>query len=157
MGMYTGLKVHVKLKPEFIPMIEKIMGVNGAEINYDVLWKNHGYDFTDAWATYWRSSSIPFGSPSTIWDQHDPEWQRSNENGIWKFQTALKNYEDEIDYFLENVLLNITEESYHIEKLYEEYDVGALYEIKDGKLENVRKAYSSYPNDDWSGWAYYGE
>lgn len=149
MGMYTGLKVHVKIKEEYIPMIEKIMGANGAEINYDVLWDNLGYDFTDTWAKVWRSSSIPYGSTSTIWNEDDPEWQRFFENGIWKFQTALKNYENEIDLFLEHVLPEITEECYYVESLYEEDRTGDIYDLVDGKFVVIQES-SGYDWDD--GW-----
>lgn len=145
MGMYTGLRVKVMIKEEYRPMIQEI---------------NEGYewmDFTDQFpflkefAFLGRAGFIPGGVLSYMPDS----WEKGNfpnqtptdgfENnfdmgtGFWTFQCSLKNYENEIQQFLESVLSVIISESEHIEVLYEEWEESILYEFVEGKIQNSGK------------------
>ena len=49
------------------------------------------------------------------------------------FQCSLKNYDDTIEYFLENIVTKICSKLLHCEVLYEEYENSTLYELSDCK------------------------
>jgi hypothetical protein len=146
MGMYTGLRIRVKLKPEFIPAIQTVMDGEG-----DSIWSNLGYDFLDEWAKVGRSNFIPNGALAYMpWDKNDSFWQDSlTLDGEWQFQCSLKNYENEVENFIVNVLGRIIEESLHVEVLYEEWDSSDMYKFIDNKWElledhSVNTPYDAY-------------
>lgn len=147
MGMYTGLRCHVKLKEEFIPLIDKLIKEDKGD---EYPWRDLGYNFTDEFDKIGRSFCIPFGSLAYMpWEDDDPEWQHSLKNDEWIFQCSLKNYESEIEYFLENVLVNIIDSVIYIETLYEENDVGDIYDLVDGKLKIVKEATTQIIRTDY--------
>ena len=63
----------------------------------------------------------------------------NKDTGELNFQCSLKNYEGEIQAFL-NIIPNFTEVLYHCEVLYEEWLTGNLYEIQDKELVLIVKA-----------------
>lgn len=137
MGMYTGLRVNVTVKDEYRKMIRAI---NGGE---EWLQFSCEYPFLADYATLGRSDFIPHGMLSYMpysWETEDYRATDGFETGInmitgkWTFQCSLKNYENEIEKFLDEVLPNIITSSEHIEYFYEEWDSGRLYELVDGKL-----------------------
>jgi hypothetical protein len=136
MGMYTGLRCHVKVKEEFIPIIQNVM-----DRLEDETWANTGYGFLDEWSKVDRSSFIPFGALAYMpWNENDPFWSRSlTLDGEWKFQCSLKNYKREIEIFLTEVLPKIIDESYRIEYLYEEWDAPDIYKFIDGNIKLIEK------------------
>lgn len=137
MGMYTGLRVKVTVKDEYRNMISAIN--EGAEWGYF----SKQYPFIAEYAKLARSEFIPSGSLCYMpysWETKDYEptdgfdGNLNMETGKWTFQCSLKNYENEIEKFLDEVLPNIITSSEHIEYFYEEWDSGRLYELVDGKL-----------------------
>jgi hypothetical protein len=123
MGMYTDLSVKVKLKPEFVPIIQKVIARD-----YENVWTNLGYDFMDDYANFSRSGCIPYGFI------YEPELKHQLTDGVWQFCCSLKNYDDTIEYFLDNVLSKIIDESYLISYRYEEWVSERLYTFVDGKF-----------------------
>ena len=147
MGMYTGLRVKVTVKEEYRGMINEIN--NGAE------WREFStrHPFVAEYARLGRSEFIPSGMISYMpdyWETEDYEatdgFDRKidMETGYWTFQCSLKDYENEIEKFLDEVLPNIITSSEHIEYFYEEWDSGRLYEFVDGKLVVIQHGTWSY-------------
>lgn len=137
MGMYTGLRCKVKVKPQWHEAIDQL-------INKQCYWEDiqvadpFVMKVIDTWTNVGRSSMIPFGGIVYVdWDENDSDWQRSYKDGIWIFQCSLKNYEDEIGQFLKYVLPNIISESYIIESRYEEDEEETKYKFVDGAIERI--------------------
>lgn len=77
------------------------------------------HPFLMEWAGVWRADFIPFGALAYMpWDDDDPEC--SFKDGFWVFQCSLKNYEGEIEYFVETVLSRIVDVRHVLYSLYEE-------------------------------------
>lgn len=132
MGMYTGLRVKAYIKPEFAEMVSAI-------VNRDAEWKDFDYPFLEEFKVFSRARFIPFGAMSYM----PEDWYNDNgfdiEQGVWNFACSLKNYEGEIDKFLEDVLPNIAITA-TAERLYEEEAVSALYEISEGVIVETRES-----------------
>lgn len=128
MGMYTGLRCFIEVKPEFHPLIEEVMQAwkegrpRGEEPWERAAAKFPEYPWLNDWSVVGRASFIPFGALCYMpWDPQDPEWSPAKfENGFWKFQCSLKNYSGEIEYFVETVLQRITLRVCELYSLYEE-------------------------------------
>lgn len=122
MGMYTGLRAKLSIKEEFWPVIEELMKFDAAESEWGrVAEMFPQYPFLAEWAGAGRCDFIPFGALCYMpWEDTDPEWQRSFKDGLWVFQCSVKNYEDEIEFFVETVLPHIVEACYELYSLYEE-------------------------------------
>lgn len=140
MGMYTGLRVKVVVKEEYRDMIQKIN--NGAE--WDEF--TNEFPFLSNYSKLDRAEFIPCGGlfympDNWIIGEYPNEkatdgFERNidMETGYWSFQCSLKNYNDEIEQFFEEVLSNIIESSEHIEYRYEEWNKSIMYEYKDGNI-----------------------
>lgn len=123
--MYTGLRACIKIKPEFRQDIKKLHDDNG--------WENTNIPNIDKWMNFDRRGFIPFGALTCMPDDFgDPFEDRRDEYGSvsggtkfdgewWTFSCSLKNYEGEIQFFIENVLKHIVEEVDYCESLYEDY------------------------------------
>lgn len=128
MGMYTGLRCHIEVKPEFWPVIEEVMkGFLDDDLNDSDPWDRAATKFPEyrwlrSWSNVDRANFIPFGALAYMpWDDKDPEWEPEKfENGFWKFQCSLKNYQGEIEYFVETILKRITLRVCELYSLYEE-------------------------------------
>lgn len=134
MGTYTGLRCKVKLKNEFVPIIEKMIK--------NTSWAKLGYDFLDDFEVYSRSNLIPFGPLCSVpnsWNTEKAlcEWKTRIEDEMWIFQCSLKDYDNTIQYFFINVLSKIAESSQHIEVLYGSYGNPVMLEIFDGNVTKV--------------------
>lgn len=150
MGMYTGLRCKVKVKPEWREAINQLIDPKndddwrGIQIADPFIMK-----VVDIWSQVGRSGFIPFGGIAYVdWDENDEEWKRSFKDDIWVFQCTLKNYEDEIGTFLKSILPNIICESYIIETRYEEDEKETKYKLIDGSIVRI---YDQLDNDDDSG------
>lgn len=124
MGMYTGLRFKVTVKPEYREILDKI-------INSDTFleWGSfEGTPFTKEWEEYSRSGFIPWGCVCYMPDSWGDNVNRYNaDTGMWEVVCSLKNYFGTIEYFLENVLSPIIESYKYIEHLYEEEDEPIKY------------------------------
>ena len=124
MGMYTGLRFKVTVKPKYREMLDEI-------INSDTFleWGSfEGTPFTKEWEEYNRSSFIPWGCVCYMPDSWGDNVNKyNNDTGTWEVVCSLKNYCDTIEYFLEKVLSPIIESYEYIEHLYEENDEPTKY------------------------------
>lgn len=131
MGMYTGLRCKVKLKSEFVLVIQRLLETGN--------WSDLGYDFLDQFSSFSRADFIPFGDLSYMPDEWESEealkeWDNRIENGCWIFQCSLKNYDDTIEEFFNTVLPHIVTEVNHLEYFYEEMESSVFYELLNGEI-----------------------
>ncbi|PFX43670.1 hypothetical protein COL24_05255 [Bacillus toyonensis] len=142
--MYTGLRVKVTVKKDYLKMIIEI---NNEESDFsDYVDK---YSFLDNFSKLKRSELIPSGTTAympTSWEIGEyPNEQATDgferqfniETGFWAFQCCLKNYGNVIDHFLTDVLANIIESAEHIETKHEEDDVSKMFDFVNGKIVRV--------------------
>ena len=118
MGMYTTVVAEVRLKPEAVPIIARLLAEGG--------WRGlvGDYPWLKDWAEYSRADFIPLGNPG----------ENSLEGDIWKFECELKNYDGTIGYFFENVLPKLAEEVLSLVTQYEDDDYPTVWEMQDGKI-----------------------
>ncbi|MEM5592822.1 hypothetical protein AAHH67_15635 [Niallia circulans] len=160
MGMYTGLRFKGIVKPEYREMIKEIN--DGADWN-DFTEK---FPFLTDYANQDRAEFIPRGSlaymPDT-WEEGEFPDQMSTdgfersinlETGYWTFQCSLKNYNQEIEQFINEVLPKIIDSAEHIEYFYEEWARSIFYELKDEKIvdsdrKGILYGYEGEENNYW--------
>lgn len=142
MGMYTGLRFKGIVKPEYREMIK--------EINDGADWSDFAekFPFLTNYASLDRAEFIPRGSLAYMpdsWEEGKFPNQEATDGfernidlktGYWTFQCSLKNYNQEIQQFFSEVLLEIIDSVDHIEYYYEEWARSKFYELKDGKIVN---------------------
>ena len=143
MGMYTGLRCKVKIKEEYIAALKELE-------NIDYEWSEHSIKEFRDFGELPRASFIPCGALAYMpgcWeklkenavDKYDTEdvdeFKRglNEESRIWTFQCSLKDYDNEIEYFIKNIIPIISDEVYHLEKLYEEWETSILYKMDESK------------------------
>lgn len=152
MGNYTGLRAKVFVKKEYRKMI--------SEINEDAEWSDFvgEFPFLKEYSKLDRAEFIPRGLISYMpddWEEAITSFRKNTypmyiatdgfhreidmDTGYWTFQCSLKNYENEIEKFFEDVLSKIIDSSEHIEYLYEEWDGSLMYEFKDGKIVQIKQ------------------
>lgn len=141
MGMYTLFKFTGLLKNEFVSDINKLLEEDNQWINFA-----SKYEFAKHFADLPRSDMIPFGAISAyneektgskyanIIDSWDP-WDIGSYYTL-TFNCDLKNYDDEIEAFINEIAINICSE-FIAESWYEESNFPIIYYGKDGKLSNV--------------------
>lgn len=139
MGMYTGLRVKVTVKQTYREMIK--------QINEGASWNEFTkeFPFLNNYAKQHRANFIPRGAIAYI-DQWETgkypntiatdgfERYINMDTGYWIFQCSLKNYNQEIQEFLKEVLPEIIESSDHIEYRYEECDESVFYKYSNGQI-----------------------
>lgn len=162
MGMYTGLRFKGIIKLECRKDIDAV-------INSDIHWKQCENSVLKSFGYMERASMIPFGALAYMPDS----WETMKEGGTdWRdmiatdgfdlsfnkdtgrltFQCSLKNYNDEIDIFISNVIPEICESVEHCEEYYEEDDVSDLYYLEDGEMvryEGIRYRFFDEEVDMW--------
>lgn len=143
MGMYTGIRFKGYIKPEFREKFEAI-AIDGE-------WENSEYELFKTFGRNRRSSFIPMGALSYMPD----EWEENEiatdgferawvkDTGYWVFQCSLKNYENEIEQWLE-MLPYFIEKIVHLEYFYEEMDYSKQYDIVDGEVRVINYAFKDY-------------
>ncbi|AQS10588.1 hypothetical protein CLOBY_27330 [Clostridium saccharobutylicum] len=163
MGMYTGFRFKGVIKKEYREDIIKMLSEGDwSECVSSVL-----LDFDNAD----RSPAIPFGTICYMpdcWEEDTGEkdeygeilkatngFERyfNKETGLLCFQCSLKNYESTIEHFIEKIIPVICEQLIHCEKLYEEWDVSNLYELKDGKVKQLDYGIR-YEDDEYISFSY---
>lgn len=131
--MYTGLRAKVELKDEFEKPIIDLHYRDFKEIpsgwNY-IQEKYPDFPNIDTWCGFNRKGFIPFGvlayMPDDFSEYMPDEETRSiiqigGHNLRWEFCCSLKNYQNEIEYFVTNILFRISNKIFYCESLYEEY------------------------------------
>jgi hypothetical protein len=165
MGMYTGLRFRGYIKPEYRQMIQEILG------DYDNWqdrkhWEHYieQFPFLENFATLPRASMIPFGGHAympDVWDNKENivtssfKRQFDMETGYFAFSCSLKNYDDEIDTFISEVIPIMCESTDHIEEFYEEWHESNLYALKDGLIVDaghISYYDESYDDLDYNYW-----
>jgi hypothetical protein len=152
--MYTSFRCKLKLKEEFIPIIEEMIseGLDWNEISTD-------NELIKEFSVCDRANFIPYGSLSyapDLWEQEDStKWNRSIENDIWTFQCSIKNGET-IREFMKKVVPVISEESLHLEMFYEENVYSTMYQLIDGSIVEIEEKhkYGYDEQDDYQGYGY---
>ena len=136
MGMYTGLRFKVHVKEKYQKALEKMLeGYTWTEIE--------GIPKTKDWLMVGRCDFIPWGMLCYMPVEWDDELEKEMndqhsvyENGIWRVICSLKNYNNEIDYFVHNILSELVDEVYYCESLYEEYpEEPTIYTLEDMRGE----------------------
>jgi hypothetical protein len=119
MGMYTGLRFEAKLKPIVADSIKLLY----REGNSDGFWINLSQiiPISDRWLMKSRKDFIPFGAISYMPSDWD-ETPTGIDGQTWKVCCSLKNYEEEIELFLRDVLPYLISEFCRVEYRYEEWD-----------------------------------
>lgn len=121
MGMYTGLVFEAKIREEYQWILEELFsGHNWEEINHPLAQK---------WGAKMRSGHIPFGGSAYLDDwsadklyEISGTQQSTYEDGILYCQCSLKNYDQEIEFFLEQILPHLIEEQVTAYYKYEEWE-----------------------------------
>lgn len=159
MGMYTGLRFKAIIKQEYIDDIQKML-----KSNNDEPWEDCESDVLKSFAKISRSSFIPFGCLAYMpdcWENEDGtdsdgfERDFNNETGRFAFQCSLKNYDETIEYFINNVVPIICDKLIHCETLYEEVNVSTMYGLNDGKIEELDYGIRYQESDFYKDESYY--
>lgn len=116
MGMYTGLRAKVKIKPEYDSTIKTLYK--------ESCWDNTNAPNLDEWMKYQRYNSIPFCQseymPDDFYKNEDRHIYEEIYDRVWEFACSLKN-SGEIQFFVPNVLFPMCDEVYYCQSLFEEY------------------------------------
>lgn len=121
MGMYTGLRGKIELEPFMI----HAFNMGGT---YGCLWRravelapNKEVSLIlSEWRKLPRADSIPFGYLAYMPDEWEESWKEPEvKDGFLHFSCSLKNYNNEIETFIDYVLPLIGK-SWSLESLYEE-------------------------------------
>lgn len=119
--MYTGLRFEAKLKPFVADAMSLIISDDN---RYSEFWSSLAgiISIDPNWLKVGRRDFIPYGGLSYMPD----DWNWSNDIGYatqkWSVCCSLKNYEGEIETFLELVMPFLIEDYCEVEVLYEEWD-----------------------------------
>lgn len=153
MGMYTGLRIKVTVKEEYRLMIE--------DINDGARWRDYVIDFPflSDYSQQGKAEFIPSGMlcymPNSWEEGKFPNQLPTDgfdrnidmQTGEWTFQCSLKNYNSEIEQFLNEVLVNIIADAKHIEYFYEDYKVSRMFDFIDGKIIENHSGGIRYESD----------
>lgn len=146
MGMYTGLRASVVIKPQWrgaIGLLHESRNTPKTSFSSGQDWEAVFAQYPDLpglydWVKVGRRDFIPFGAlaymPEDFSDAEDGESfsKYDADSGRWTFCCSLKNYEGEIRQFVEEVLSHIVDSVDYCESLYEEFPW--------------------YDNSDWRAW-----
>lgn len=151
MGMYTGVRCKVIIKPEYRDEIERL-----SKDHYN--WADSKIDFMKEYGQDYRATFIPLGALAYMpnsWEidgRATDDFERSfnKEIGLWTFQCSLKNYEHTIEHFFEDVLAKIAQEIIHLEYYYEEWISSWMYDLKGNKIvrSGIGIKYNFYEEED---------
>lgn len=139
MGMYTGLRGQIKLKDNDLTktIVEKDFDWSTIRMAY--------FDNTmSAWENVRRCNFIPNGAVCYMPDQWG-DWFKIVEDKTLRFCCSLKNYENEIETFIEKVLPHIAD-AWVLESFYEESVWSTLHVNgqPDDEWFNTYKDYDPY-------------
>ena len=127
MGNYTGLRVNGIVKPEYNDLVENIHSrrYRWSDFNNIEVIKN----FSDLP----RASMIPNGTSAYMpidWEDEGNSFIK--ETGRWNFQCSLKDYNDEIAYFIDYIIPELFIFTDKIEVLYEDWEDSKFYKLQNG-------------------------
>lgn len=143
MGMYTGLRGKITLKDNNLTkaILEK-------DFDWEAIRNSYYNETISAWANVGRCNFIPFGAVCYMPDSWG-DWFQTTDGLTLTFCCSLKNYENEIQTFVEKVLPEIADD-WVLEGLYEESVYSTLY--KKGNFPktsfNTYKDYDPYDEQE---------
>lgn len=139
MGMYTGIRFVGMLKKDYIDDIEEL--IDSVDSKMDWIKFAEKYPFAKEFSSLPRAQFIPFGAMTYNEDKFGTTFSNivtgddgSDPYGYREtlvFQCDFKNYDDEIECFLETVATNLCDK-FVAEKWYEENAFPRVY-LYDGK------------------------
>lgn len=139
MGMYTGLRGKIKLKDNGLSqrIIEK-------DFDWQAVRDSYYCETISAWANVGRNRFIPFGAVCYMPDSWG-DWFQTVDGLTLTFCCSLKNYENEIQTFIDKVLPDIADD-WALESLYEESVYSTLHKKDqvDNEKFNTYKDYDPY-------------
>ena len=139
MGMYTGLRGKITLKDNGLSkvIIEK-------DFDWGTIRNSYFNETVSTWANVGRCNFIPFGAVCYMPDSWG-DWFQTVDGLTLTFCCSLKNYECEIQTFIDKVLPEIAED-WSLESLYEESAYSTLYKKGQEPNEefNTYKDYDGY-------------
>ena len=155
MGTYTGLKIKAIIHPDF------------REVMYDTFY--NGWESNEMFhhlAKLRASHFIPFGrggipyqwqTDEDRWANDEPDFSCDQDTGYVVFRCGLKNYDNEIETFIETIPL-WAEAVALCEVLCEDWPYSRLYSLLEGKMvlvrtelgETVMKSSGNSHPDDYS-------
>ena len=132
MGMYTGIRFKGIIKKEYLDGFDDIAFRGNWELSNHEIFREFG--------KLPRADMIPRGSLSYMpdeWEQtHDFDLCFDQSKGRWEFNCSLKNYNGEVEEFLE-MIPNFVEYLIYLEVRYEEWEESRFYQLVDGQLKEV--------------------
>lgn len=172
MGMYTGVRFKGYVKPEFRKIFKKI-ALSGE-------WKNSKDEVFAEFGKLNRAVLIPCGTLEYMPDEWEEDFLDENGEkvisfwnfykqkptdgfdlyysevtGYWTFQCSLKNYEFEIEQWIE-ILPYFIEKIEHLEVFYEEWNYSIRYDFVDGIVAIVDDKFIKYNDydEDFNIWGF---
>ena len=146
MGMYTCLQFIGVVKKEYEKFVKKIVEIDDCE---DFNWNDYveKYPFLENFVKKPRSCMIPYGC-FTSYNERKLGIKDTNHNELiaswfndfvnteytWTFACDLKDYDDEIETFIEEVAVNLCDNFIALQ-WYEETAFPTIYFYENGKLE----------------------
>jgi len=134
MGNYTGLRAKIIVKEEYEELAEFISCGGDWDEVADI------YPFVEGIAHKDRGEQVPHWSPAYMpdeWGEYNVN-RFNNETREWEMIFSIKNYDGEVQCFMNTVLTVITEKVVYMYEHYEEWDIEKRYTIENGELKFVR-------------------
>ena len=133
--MYTCLRFVGEVKEEYIDEIEMLFNANNGKETEWKGWEHFAYShpFAEPFSKLWRADFIPFGAMTyynrdkftSVGDIDTLTFSNVIEERTWVFQCDLKDYDGEIDMFLETIAKEICDR-FIATIWYEEWDFPQL-------------------------------
>lgn len=151
MSSYTAFAFHIKVKPEYINVVDDMLKVFEEHDGYQdsIRQQYNNYPYTKEYCTLERADRIPFGfmetyidnakySDGTDIDYNKNSWNK--ETGEWEVGCAVNYGYEEIDYYKHKILSEITKVCYYIYEQNEYHETYKEYNIDNGRCF-LRKNY----------------
>lgn len=145
MSSYTAFAFHIKVRPEYIKVVDDMLNVfeeHVPQFGDTFLETYENYPYTKEYCTMDRPTMIPYGYMETSIEdatysdgapiiKNRNSWNK--ETGEWEVGCAVNYGYAEIDYYKHKILPVIAEECYYIYEQSEYYSNYEAYTIRNGK------------------------
>jgi hypothetical protein len=131
----TGIRCRVQIKDEWIPIWKQLLenNITWNRLNCNSLKVKH---YVSEWSKEARSNLIPFGLVTCYrWIEDSANWQRKVDGNTIQFQCSLKDYDNEINKFIEIILSNMVCSIDHLEVMREGDEQSIIYELIYGEIK----------------------
>lgn len=142
MGMYTGIEFKGYIKEEYRENFKEI-ALNGE-------WENSDFSIFREFGQLYRAGFIPCGGLCYMPDDWAEVRFYCPKKGYWHFTCSLKNYENEIEQFMEMIPYFVKKLDY-FKYFYEEWSHSKLYGLVNGELMYIgdEKENGIYCNEEY--------